>query len=161
MLESVPPKSMKMRGVIKEFDEDLYNKYDIPARNLVKEKLGVYVRDNPDIYAQDLILDIPAELNCKYKYIELQVCASWIGESYPYSCPFIYERKAGYSFNTLFIIFNRNFTRGLLFDRAAVNNVPRRARKYSKYYVYDINWGNVVQFYTEHFNIDQILYYDY
>jgi hypothetical protein len=46
-----------MLGKIKKFDENLYNKYDIPARELLKEKLGDKIKDNPDIYAEDMLIE--------------------------------------------------------------------------------------------------------
>src|SRR5947209_7602699 len=80
-----------LKGKIKKFDQKLFDKYDIPARTIVKEKLGALVYDNPDIYGQDLVLN---DKECKYKYIELQVCASWItDDDYPFKKPFVYERK--------------------------------------------------------------------
>src|ERR1700744_4574759 len=84
-----PSKYLKLIGKNKKFSQQLYEKYDLPARELIKSKLGDKVKDNPDIYAEDMIIVDP---ECKYKYIELQVCTDWIGETYPYKYPFVYER---------------------------------------------------------------------
>jgi len=140
----------KMTGKLKKFDENLYNKYDIPARNKIKCKLGNLVDDNPDIYAEDMVLNME---NCEYKYIELQVCTNWVEEKYPYSYPFVYERKAHFSPKTLFIILNRGMTRGLMFGIDFLRKTPRRLKKHSRYFVYDANsWWNIYQFNTDNFS---------
>src|SRR5438132_1694419 len=97
-------------GKIKKFSHKLYEKYDIPARRIIKERLGEQVADNPNIYDQDMILNMP---NCKYKYLELQVCTKWTGDKYPYDKPFVYARKKLFSDDTLFLILNRHMTSGL------------------------------------------------
>lgn len=140
----------KMTGKLKKFDEVLYNKYDIPARNKIKQKLGNFVDDNPDIYAEDMILNIE---NCEYKYIELQVCTNWVEEKYPYSYPYVYERKAHFSPKTLFIILNRSMTRGLMFGIDFLRKNPRRLKKHSRFFVYDaISWWNICQFNVHDFS---------
>ena len=65
-------------------------KYDVPARKIIKEKLGENVEDNPDIYHEDMLLNIP---ECKYNYLELQVCTKWISDKYPYRNPFVLCKK--------------------------------------------------------------------
>lgn len=149
-------KYIKLRGKNKKFDEKLYLKYDQPARQIIKEKLGEIIKDNPDIYAEDLILN---DEKCSYKYIELQVCANWIQENYPYNYPFVYERKGHFSDDTLFIIFNRNMTKGLIFDKKSLNKEPKRIKKYSKTFIYDVPWRRVLQFYIKHFDIDMLRSY--
>lgn len=144
-------------GKIKKFDPVLYEKYDIPARNKIKEKLSNYVQDNPDIYKEDMILNIP---ECKYKYLELQVCTKWIEEKYPYDKPFVYARKKLFSEDTLFIIFNKNMTRGLLFDKKSLLSTPRRLKKYSRSFVYEVPWYRVLSVNIDELDIDTIkLYY--
>ena len=51
----------------KLFDEQLFNQYDKPPRRKLKEILGNFVSDNPNIYKQDLIIN---SKTCKYKFIE-------------------------------------------------------------------------------------------
>jgi len=53
-------------GAHRRFNDVMYNKYDTPARNIIKKQLGDFVKDNPDIYGQDLIITSPT---CKYKYL--------------------------------------------------------------------------------------------
>ena len=58
-----------VRGKVKIFDEDLSNKFDKSAREVIKRLFGDLVCDNPDIYGEDMIV------KCKevpYKYFELQ-----------------------------------------------------------------------------------------
>lgn len=132
-----------LRGRIKKFDKKLYEKYDIPARKIIKEKLGEIVKDNSNIYDQDLILELD---KCKYKYIELQVCVAWVNDNYPYSYPYVYERKSRFSDDTLFIILNKDMTKGLLFDRKSLNKEPKRIKKYSKTFIYEVEWYKILQF---------------
>jgi hypothetical protein len=129
-----------LEGKHKAFDSKLYDKYDLPARDKIKEKLKDFVEDNPDKYQEDLIITDPA---CKYKFIELQVCAQWVNEKYPFEKVFIYERKAHFSPNTLFITFNKFLTKGYIFDAASFEGInPRRLKKYSREFVYDITLLN-------------------
>lgn len=154
--EFKPRKNFKMKGKIKKFNQRLFEKYDTPARNIIKEKLGDKVRDNPDIYAEDMIIDDP---ECRFKYIELQACAEWIYDKYPYAYPYVFERKASFSDDTLFIIFNYDMSKGLMFAKTALNKTPKRQKKFSRVFVYDVPWYNVVEFYTEYFTMDNIYLY--
>ena len=131
----------KVIGKIKKFDQKLYEKYDIPARTKIKEKLLEFVEDNPDIYKEDMLLKIP---ECKYKYLELQVCVKWINEKYPYDKPFVYARKKLFSEDTLFLIFNKNMTTGLLFDKKSLLDKPRRLKKYSRHFVFEAPWHRIL-----------------
>jgi hypothetical protein len=128
-------------GKIKKFSQDLYDKYDIPARNKMKNLLGDFVSDNPDIYGEDMILNIP---NCRYKYLELQVCTKWVGDRYPYEKPYVYARKSKFSDDTLFLILDLHMTCGLLFNKKSLLENPRRLKKYSRYFVYDIPWHRIM-----------------
>lgn len=125
-------------GKHKHFDEKLFDKFDKPAREKIKTIFPEYVEDNPDPYGQDLILKIP---ECKYNFLELQICASWEKEKYPFEKLFVYARKNKYDNDTLFLTMNRFLTRGYLFDAESFKNTkPRRLKKYSREYVYDIPW---------------------
>ena len=130
-------------GRVTKFNEFLYNKYDIPAREKLKLLLNNFIQDNPDKFMQDFII---LNKSCKYKYLEIQVCASWIlPDKYPFSNIFVYARKANYNNNTLFLTLNKNFTCGYLFDFASIYTTnPRRIQKYSREYVYDIEWPRVM-----------------
>lgn len=144
-------------GKIKKFDQSLCDKYDIPAREIVKKRLGEEnICDNPDIYAEDMII---TNESCKYKFLELQVCVSWTGEKYPYNLPFIYERKFSFSDKTLFLVLNRYMTRGLIFNRASVIDKPRRLKKYSRYFVYEVPWHRVLPIQIDTFDMETLEIY--
>ena len=100
-----------LKGKHKAFDKRLFNLYDRPARDKIKKVLKDFVIDNPNQYEQDLIITDP---NYKYKFIELQVCTSWIGENYPFDNVFIYERKYHHNNDTIFITLNKNMTKYLV-----------------------------------------------
>jgi hypothetical protein len=146
----------KLLGKNKEFDENLYNKYDVPARELMKKCLGDFVKDNPDIYNEDMILEHP---DLKYKYLELQVCAHWKYQDYPYKKPFVFERKGHFSDDTLYIIFSQDFSQGLLFDKKSLNPTPKRKKKYSRTFIYDVEWFRVMRLYFDNFSIETLLLY--
>lgn len=146
----------KLKGRIKKFDQFLFDKYDQPARELIKEKLGDKVQDNPDVYAEDLVINDP---KCKYKYIELQVCATWLGDNYPHDLPFVYERKGHFSKDTLYIIFDKNMEKGLLFDRESLKKEPSRIKKYSRTFVYEVPWHRILKIYMNDFDMETIYLY--
>lgn len=136
-----------LQGKHKAFNQNMFNRYDIPARNIVKAALGEFVTDNPDQYKQDLII---TDETYKYKYIELQVCATWIGDKFPYDHVFIYERKCHYGNDTLFMTLNKEMTRGYIFDAESFKNVkPRRFKKYCREFIYDIPWYRIMSIYTD------------
>jgi hypothetical protein len=143
-------------GKIKKFDQRLYDRYDTPARKIMYERLGEHVKDNPNIYGEDMLLDIPG---CKYKYLELQVCVKWTEERYPYYRPFVYARKKLFSDDTLFLVLNKEMTDGLLFDKNSLYDEPRRVKKYSRSFVYEVPWHRVLRVNMEEFGIETIKLY--
>lgn len=146
-----------LKGRHSKFDQELYEKYDLPAREKIKKALGDYVIDNPDPYKQDLII---TKKDCKYKYIELQVCANWISDKFPFDNVYIYERKRIYGPETLFITLNRDMTKGLVFDGASYDEKePRRLKKYSREYVYDIKWNRIMPILIDTLTEDDIEMY--
>lgn len=139
--------STNIYGKKRVFSQDLYNKYDIPARNKIKSIFSDKIIDNPDEYGQDMIIKID---DCKYKYLELQVCSDWITPTFPRKFPYIYERKKRYGDDTLFLVFNKWLTKGLIFDTTVlVNEKPSRIKKYSREFIYEIPWNRTVLFYTK------------
>lgn len=134
--------SLSLIGLHSKFSQEQHDKYDIPARNRLKEVLGDILIDNPNIYEQDMIINIP---DCKYKYLEIQVCANWIYPEYPHDKLYVYERKGKYGPDTLFITMNKILTRGIMFSRDSLEDTPRRLKKCSREYVYDIPWYKSVE----------------
>jgi len=136
----------RLVGKRRIFDQKLHDMYDVPARNVIKEKLGDYIMDNPDIYNQDMIFTCDT---CRFKYLEIQVITQWRDE-YPYKNVYVYERKAKYGNDTLYLTLNRDLTKGFLFDRKSFDGVkPRRFIKYSREFVYDIPWNKILPFCVE------------
>ncbi len=132
----------KIVGLHKKFDEKLHKKYDIPARNKIKEVLGDFINCNPNKFAQDFIINSD---ECKYKYLEIQVCSTWVNEKYPHKNVFVYARKSLYGPDTLFLTINKFNTRGYVFDANSFSDAkPRRLKKYSREFVYDIPWNKVM-----------------
>ena len=139
-----------------KFSEKLFKMYDIPARDVIKEILGDFVKDHPNKYEQDLIITSPT---CKYKYMELQVCANWYIE-YPYDTVFVYARKSRYGSDTLFLTLNKTLTKCFIFDADSLNGVkPRRIKKYSREFVYDIPWHRVMQLRVDDLDKETIEFY--
>lgn len=140
-------------GLVRKFDEKLFNRYDIPARDKIKSVLS-FVTDNPNPLKQDLVINLNT---CKYRYLELQVCSTWVNEKYPHKNVFIYSRKINYPSDTLFLTLNKNLKYGFLFDTVNVNrNKPKRLKKYSREFVYNIPWADIVQVSID--NLDQLTF---
>jgi len=145
------------KGLHKKFDAQLLQIFDISAREKIKNILGDYVMDNPNIKQQDLIIN---SSTCKYKYLELQVCCQWVQENYPYDNLYIYETKARYGNDTLFLILNKFLTRCYLFDRQSFDNIePTRLKKYSRLFVYKIPWNRAIKLFVANLDKETIEMY--
>lgn len=133
-------KNKSMKGEKTKFSQVMFDKYDTPARKVLREKLGDLIKDNPDKYGQDFVIK---SKKSRYKFLEVQVCANWTGV-YKEPYVWIYERKARYlekGDDTLFITLNRHLTEGFMFGINSIKKVkPRRIKKYSREFVYDIPW---------------------
>jgi len=146
-----------IQGKHKAFDKKLFDRYDVPARERIKNLLKEFVSDNPDQYKQDLIIN---DRTCKYKYIEIQVCATWIGDKYPFENVFIYERKSHYGEDTLYLTLNHDMSRGYIFSFQNIKDMkPRRLKKYSREYVYDVPWYRIMNVLIDDLTADTILMY--
>lgn len=142
-----------MEGKIKVFDQKLSNKFDIKAREIIKQRLGTNVDDNPNMYGEDLIVlanDIP------YGYIELQVYGKWTSDKFPFPSPFVYERKMKFCNTTLFICFNAFFDKMILFGRKTIHPKKYREKKYSREFIHYVPWNKALMVDTDKFNIDTI-----
>lgn len=139
------------------FNEKMHKKYDIPARNKLKEILGDFVSDHPNKYAQDMIINSDT---CKYDFLEVQVCTEWVNQNFPKQYPYIYERKKRYDDDTLFITFNKHLNRALLFDtKVLVSDIPVRLKKYSREFIYQIPWKRVSKININQFDKTDIEWY--
>ena len=145
-----------VEGFVKKFDKNLLDKFDEPARNKLKQVLGEILIDNPNVYGADFLINKETCIS-KYKYLEVQVCSQWVGDIYPYKNLYIYARKFTYDNDTLFITLDRELTEGYLFDLATIReNKPRRFKKYSREFVYDIPWHRAVHVYMD--NVDKMTF---
>jgi hypothetical protein len=134
----------RLKGKHSCFNNKLYEKYDLPAREKIKQVFGDFVKDNPDPYKQDLII---TDEKFKYRYIELQVCTAWINDKFPYDHLYIYERKNIYGKDTLFITLDKYLTRGYIFDGESYDyDKPQRIKKYSREFIYKIPWHRAMEF---------------
>ena len=147
-----------VKGKVTVFNQEMHDKFDIPARKVLKERLGEYVEDNEDIYGVDMFLKCDDMPEIKYKNIELQVNGKW-DEKYPDAFPFIYARKMRYGDDTLFITFNKNFTKILMFDRKSVFPESKRYVKYGREFVNYVKWSNSIILDTDQFTIENIKIY--
>lgn len=150
MLPMKKPKTKKVEyiniagvnGKVKKFDEKLHSKYDIEARNVLKKTLGDSIKDNDDIYGEDMIF---TEKNFPFKYLEVQVFATWDSEKFPYIQPFVYARKMRFSKSTLFVTFNRYFSEIIIFGRDCLSEKSYRLKKYEKEMVNYVPWGSTMR----------------
>ena len=95
-------------------------------------------------------------IDCKYKFLEIQACADWIGEKYPHNKPFVFERKGHFDDKTLFILFDKHLTKALLFAKTSLEKIPVRTKKYSRYYKYEVPWNKVITVHMENFSIEDV-----
>jgi hypothetical protein len=143
-----------MDGKIKEFDQKLSDCFDKKARDLIKSCFGELVQDNPDEYAEDMIIyskDIP------FGYMELQVHGSWKERDFPYPNPFVYERKMKFCASTLFICLNNEMTEALVFSRTAISPEKQRLEKYSRELIHIVPWNRVYRIPVKQLNIKTLI----
>lgn len=129
-------------GKVTKFDEKLHEKYDIPAREMIKNILGDLVKENEDIYGEDLIF---TKEKFPYKYLEVQVFSKWETDSFPYKYPFVYSRKMRFSDDTLFVTFNKHYTEFVMFGKKCIDKNESRLRKYSRECVNFVSWNKAVR----------------
>lgn len=141
-----------VEGKVKKFNKKLYDKYDNKAREIIKNLLGNSIKDNENIYAEDMIFTIK---NFPYKYLEIQVLGKW-ENIFPYNYPFVYARKMKFSKDTLFVTFNKHLTEIILFARNGISNIASKLKKYDRETVYYISWNNVIKLPTYKLSIKLI-----
>ena len=104
-----------MSGVKKRFDRNLYKLYDELAKDatrLYNRGRGLSVEDNPNRYAQDLIL---SEDGCTWLG-ECEVKLVWDGSDFPYDNVQLPQRKEKFfKETTQFYIWNSTLTRAATF----------------------------------------------
>lgn len=146
-------KNPNVAGQKRVFDPILFDKYDPKARYIIKKTFPDHAIDNPDMYGEDLIFK---HNKIPYKFIEVQVYATWDGDKFPYTFPFVYARKMRFSKDTLFIAFNKFFTELVMFGRNALDDKPSRLKKYDRELVHYVSWNHALKTSTELLTLDLI-----
>ena len=99
----------------KAFSTALHGKYDDIARQVTMhwmERKGYKMRENPNIYAQDLI----AQKGDNQFYVECEVKTVWKGDTFPFDSVQLPERKKKFFHkSTLFFIWNNDMTKAAMF----------------------------------------------
>ena len=152
-------KLIKLDGIAgksKKFDQKLHDKYDVEAREVIKNIFGSNIIDNEDIYAEDMIFGVKP---FPYKYLEIQVLSLWDREEFPYTNPFVYARKMKYSKKTLFITFNRYMNEFIIFGRNSIEEKPSVLKKYSREKVNFVPWNKSLRSTTDKLTLDLIRIY--
>ena len=143
-------------GKVKKFDVKLHDKYDIDARNMIKNILKDSIKDNENIYGEDMIFEIDNMLSFPYKYMEIQVLSKWISDVFPYNYPFIYARKMKFSKKTLFVTFNKYLSELILFNRSDIPEKSSRLKKYDRELIHYVPWGKTLKIKTNQLTIKLI-----
>jgi hypothetical protein len=143
-------------GKVKKFNKKLHDKYDVEAREVIKNILGDDIKDNPDQYGEDMMF---TSEKSPYKYLELQVLSSWDDKIFPYICPFVYARKMRFSENTLFITFNKFFSEIIIFDRDRISKSSSRLKKYDRELIHYVPWIKSIKIKTSQLTMDLIKEY--
>jgi len=133
-------------GKVSQFSQKLFDKYDVEARQMLKNVLGDAIRDNENKYGEDMVFNIRP---FPYKYLEVQVYSKWDASDFPYTLPFIYARKMKFSERTLFVTFNKFFSEMIIFGRKSVCNTPSKLKKYDREHVHYVPWGKVMRLTTD------------
>jgi hypothetical protein len=142
-----------IKGKVVVFDQVKHDKYDIEARNVLKIYLKDDIKDNENIYGEDMIF---TRENFPYKYLEVQVHGYW-EKDFPYVCPFVYERKMKFDNSTLFICFNKYYSELIMFDRESICKTSSKLKKYDRENVHFVSWSKVMRLKTINLNINTIL----
>lgn len=145
-------RNTKLKGKLKKFDPKL-DSFDVLARKKIKQCLGDSIIDNPETYGEDMLV---ITNRIPYGYIELQVYVKW-KDVFPASMPYIYERKMRFNPNTLFVCFNNDLSKAILFSRTSVGEKAYRAKKYSREFVHYVQWHKTMEVDTKDLTLDTIL----
>lgn len=151
-----------VEGSVKKFDKKLHSKYDIDAREMLKNVLKDNIKDNEDQYGEDMIFTISLTANNKkfpFKYLEVQVFSKWDGARFPYICPFVYARKMRFSDETLFVTFNKFLSEAIIFSKNSLDKNPSRLKKYDRELIHYVNWGKTMTLKSNEITIKNILLY--
>ena len=111
-------------SMYKVFQQDVFDKYDDPAREMAKrfwERIGYEATDNPDKYGTDLLVTGKGKtFTC-----EVEVKSVWHGVTFHFDSLHIPVRKAKFLNKSVkFMIFNNSLTHAAIVGHNAVVNAP-------------------------------------
>jgi hypothetical protein len=137
----------------KPFDQELFDKNDQPAREVVKHFFaytwGLILNDNPDKYGPDLV----AHRGSVFEgFVEVEVRHSWKGNRFPFEKVQFAMRKAKFfSYKPItFVILNSEMTHLLWFNGIDLELGGKRITKNTRLTVGEtfievpIEWGHKV-----------------
>lgn len=133
-------------GKVAKFDQKKFDKYDVEGRIMIKNILKDNIKDNENIYGEDMIFTIE---DFPYKFLEIQVMSYWDNDIFPYKYPFVYARKMRFSEETLFVTFNKHLSQIILFDRKSISEHPSRLKKYDREFVNYVHWRKTMRITTD------------
>lgn len=150
-------------GSVKKFDKKLHSKYDIEAREILKNILGVDIQDNEDIYGEDMIFTVQNNPHptkkFPFKYLEVQVFSQWSEDKFPYLYPFVYARKMRFSCSTLFVTFNKFLSDLIIFSRNSIEEKPSKLKKYDRECVHYVRWNRAMRLKSNELTLSNIWLY--
>jgi len=108
----------------KVFQQDVFDKYDDPAREVAKQfwkRIGYEAMDNPDKYGTDLLVTGKGKtFTC-----EVEVKSVWHGTTFHFDSLHLPVRKAKFLNKSVkFMIFNNSLTHAAIVGHKAVTNAP-------------------------------------
>ncbi len=145
-----------VKGKVRKFDQKLFDKYDVDARELTKRIFKDKIKDNPNEFGEDMIFVVD---NFPYKYLELQVFSKWDSEKFPYDYPFVYSRKMKFSKDTLFVTFNKHMNEVIIFAREFINDKESRLKKYDRELINYVSWKHSTRMHVNVFTLNSIRRY--
>ena len=147
-------------GSVKKFDDKLHSKFDIEARDMLKNILGNNIKDNEDVYGEDMIFTVEkSPKNFPYKYLEVQVFSQWSEDKFPYIFPFVYARKMRFSPSTLFVTFNKFLSEVIIFSRNSLSKDPSKLKKYDREDVNYVPWSKTMRLKSHQLTVANIWLY--
>jgi len=146
--------SLNENNIRKPFNQKLHDKYDPPARRLIKAKIPE-AKEASSKYDVDLLLnDISF-----FRSVEVEVISSWGNDtSGPFNgLPRLWERKyKRYDLDTLFVQINKEFNLICLFSKKMVNPKDWYSNSYYHDYSLGVEPGGYMVVDISKFNTDVI-----
>ena len=121
----IPQHSSRTKpSMYKVFQQDVFDKYDDPAREVAKrfwERIGYEASDNPNEFGTDLLVTGKG----KTFPCEVEVKSVWHGTSFHFDSLHIPVRKSKFLTRSIkFMVFNNSLTHAAIVGYNAVVNAP-------------------------------------